>query len=121
MAQIRHWHDPCYITGTTNPTASHKDLTMTNHTPLPLRHDNILGVCEAIGQDFGFNPLWLRLAFIAPIFFAPTAAIATYLCLGLVVAASRWFAPDTQSEAPHLVSAHGITSAEADEAFPIAA
>ena len=45
---------------------------MTNTTPLPLRNDTILGVCEAIGQDFGFNPLWLRLAFIAPLFFAPS-------------------------------------------------
>jgi phage shock protein C len=78
----------------TNLTASHKDETMTNQTPLPLRHDNILGVCEAIGQDFGFNPLWLRLAFIAPIFYDPTVSIAAYLGLGLVVAATRWFAPD---------------------------
>ena len=54
-----------------NLTAMPKDETMTNQTPLPLRNDTILGVCEAIGQDFGFNPLWLRLAFIAPIFFAP--------------------------------------------------
>jgi len=78
----------------TNLTASHKDETMTNQTPLPLRHDNILGVCEAIGQDFGFNPLYLRLAFIAPIFFAPMASIAAYFGLGVVVAATRWFAPD---------------------------
>lgn len=67
---------------------------MTNQTPLPLRNDTILGVCEAIGQDFGFNPLWLRLAFIAPIFFAPTAAIGAYLGLGVVVAGSRYFAPN---------------------------
>src|SRR4029453_3067215 len=84
----------------TNLTASHKDRTMTNQTPLPLRHDNILGVCEAIGQDFGFNPLYLRLAFIVPIFFAPAAAIAAYLGLGLVVAASRWFAPDQVAPQP---------------------
>jgi phage shock protein C len=86
----------------TNLTASHKDETMTNQTPLPLRHDNILGVCEAIGQDFGFNPLYLRLAFIAPIFFAPMEGIAAYLGLGLVVAATRWFAPDQQVPAPEL-------------------
>ena len=94
----------------TNLTASHKDETMTNQTPLPLRHDNILGVCEAIGQDFGFNPLWLRLAFIAPIFFAPMAAIATYLGLGLIVAASRWFAPD--QAAPQLAAEQEAEPAE---------
>ena len=75
-------------------TASQKDETMTKTTPLPLRNDTILGVCEAIGQDFGFNPLWLRLAFIAPLFFAPTAAFAAYFGLGLVVAATRYFAPN---------------------------
>ena len=66
---------------------------MTNQTPLPLRNDTILGVCEAIGEDFGFNPLWLRLAFVATIFFAPVAGLAAYLGLGLVVAATRFFAP----------------------------
>ena len=39
-----------------NLTASHKEETMTNQTPLPLRSDTILGVCEAIGQDF--DPMW---------------------------------------------------------------
>jgi phage shock protein C len=65
-----------------------------NATPLPLRSDTILGVCEAIGQDFGFNANWLRLAFIVPIFFAPVACVAAYLGLGLVVAATRYFAPN---------------------------
>ena len=77
-----------------NLTASHKELNMTNQTPLPLRSDTLLGVCEAIGQDFGFNPTYLRLAFIAPLFVAPTAAIAAYLGLGAVVAATRLLVRD---------------------------
>lgn len=77
----------------TNPIASHKEPTMTSQTPLPLRSDTILGVCEAIGQDFGFNPTWLRLAFIAPLFYAPVASVAAYFGLGLIVAASRLVAP----------------------------
>jgi len=77
-----------------NLTASHKEQTMTNQTPLPLRNDTILGVCEAIGQDFGFNPLWLRLAFIAPLFFAPYVAVGAYFCLGLIVATTRWLVKD---------------------------
>ncbi len=77
-----------------NLTLMPKEPTMTNQTPLPLRHDTILGVCEAIGQDFGFNPMWLRLAFIAPVFIAPTAAIAAYLALGAVVAATHHFFPN---------------------------
>ncbi len=92
---------------------------MTNQTPLPLRNDTILGVCEAIGQDFGFNPLWLRLAFIAPIFFAPSAAIAAYLGLGVVVAATRYFAPNKPAS-QQLVDVKA-TSVEEDNALPMAA
>jgi phage shock protein PspC (stress-responsive transcriptional regulator) len=77
-----------------NLTASHKDETMTSQTPLPLRSDTILGVCEAIGQDFGFNPLWLRLAFVLPVFISPMYAIGAYLALGAVVATTRYFAPN---------------------------
>ena len=72
-----------------NLTATQKEPNMTTQTMLPLRHDTILGVCEAIGQDFGFNPTWLRLAFIAPIFFAPVWTVAAYLGLGVLVAATR--------------------------------
>lgn len=106
-----------------NLTTVPKDQIMTKTTPLPLRNDTILGVCEAIGRDFGFNPIWLRLAFIAPLFFAPTAAIAAYLGLGVVVGLTNWFAPDKHNDAPHLVSSHEVTkvNAEADEALPIAA
>ena len=102
-----------------NLTASHKEQIMTNQTPLPLRNDTILGVCEAIGQDFGFNPLWLRLAFIAPIFFAPLAAIGAYLALGAVVAATRYFAP-SKPASEQLVNAKAVDMAEADS-LPMAA
>jgi phage shock protein PspC (stress-responsive transcriptional regulator) len=103
-----------------NLTASHKEKKMTNQTPLPLRNDTIFGVCEAIGQDFGFNPLYLRLAFIAPLFFAPVASVAAYLGLGLVVAATRLLVRDRKpAAAPQLASTN---SPEVEvEPLPIAA
>lgn len=61
---------------------------------LLLRNDTILGVCEAIGQDFGFHPNWLRLLFGSLFYFNPVAVIGTYLALGVVVAATRWIAPN---------------------------
>jgi phage shock protein C len=61
--------------------------------PLPLRNDTILGVCEAIGEDFGFNANWLRLVFAATFYFAPVIVVSTYVGLGLLVAATRYFAP----------------------------
>ena len=88
-------------------------------TPLPLRNDTILGVCEAIGRDFGFNPIWLRLAFIAPLFFAPSLAIAAYFGLALVVGAVNWFSPDKPAS-EQIVDAKA-TVVEEDEALPIAA
>src|SRR5215210_1566638 len=93
-----------------------KDETMTDQTPLPLRNDTILGVCEAIGQEFGFNPLWLRLAFIPPLFFSMSLTVAAYLGLGLIVAATRWFAADKVADAPKLVASNPAADAEADEA-----
>ena len=58
------------------------------------RDDTLLGVCQAIGEDFGFNPLFLRIAFAAVLFWSPIGAFAGYAVLGGVVAFSRWMAPD---------------------------
>lgn len=60
---------------------------------LPLRSDTFLGVCEAIGQDLGINPNWLRVAFAPLILLSPAATIGAYLALGAVVAGSRWLFP----------------------------
>ena len=89
-----------------------------NTTPLPLRNDTLLGVCEAIGQDFGFNPLYLRLAFIAPLFLAPGASVAAYLGLGVVVAATRLTVRDKPAS-EQLVEATATVVSE--EPLPIAA
>ncbi|HEV2599039.1 PspC domain-containing protein [Sphingopyxis sp.] len=62
-------------------------------TNLFRRRDTFFGICEAVGQDFGFNPLWLRLAFIAPLFFFPAQTFMAYFALGLVVLASRLIFP----------------------------
>jgi len=73
---------------------------MTDQTvALPFRTETILGVCEAIGQDFGFNANWLRVPFAALILISPLWVIGTYLALGVLVAFSRWMAPNKQSPA----------------------
>ena len=65
----------------------------TTYTPLPLRAHTILGVCEAIGEDFGFNPVLLRIPFAASVLVSPTWAIVAYLALGAIVLASRLLFP----------------------------
>lgn len=69
-------------------------------TNLMLRNDTILGVCEALGRDFGFNPNWLRVAFCLPVFWNPAVVAVAYLALGLVVAATRLAFPDRYAELP---------------------
>lgn len=66
--------------------------------PLPLRGDTILGVCEAIGQDLGFNPNWLRIPFAALILWNPLVIVGLYLGLGCVVATARWYFPAEQEQ-----------------------
>jgi len=63
------------------------------------RSDTFLGICEALGQDLGFNANILRIALGVGVLFAPIAVLATYALLGLAVAVSRTLVPVTQPEA----------------------
>ena len=92
---------------------------MPNATALPLRHDTVLGVCEALGQDFRFNPLWLRLAFAGLFYWFPLAVIGTYFGLGIVVAASRFLAPVPAAALPADSEEEALI--EADQPLPLAA
>lgn len=58
------------------------------------RNDTLLGVCEAIGHDLGFNPNFLRVPLASGIIFAPLVMVGIYLTLGALVFASRTFFPD---------------------------
>ena len=64
-----------------------------NQVALPLRSHTIFGVCEAIGEDFGFNPTFLRVPLAASVVASPVFAVAAYLGLGLIVLASRMMFP----------------------------
>ena len=64
-----------------------------NEVALPLRSHTILGVCEAIGEDFGFNPTFLRVPLAASVIYSPMIAIGVYFALGLAVLASRLLFP----------------------------
>jgi phage shock protein PspC (stress-responsive transcriptional regulator) len=58
-----------------------------------MRPHTVFGVCEGIGEDLGFNPVYLRILFAGGIYFAPAAVIGTYLFLGAAVAFARWAYP----------------------------
>jgi phage shock protein C len=84
-----------YERGSPSAAAKGKDKMMQTETEnLFRRRDTFFGICEAVGQDFGFNPLYLRLAFIAPLFFFPVQTFAAYFALGFIVLASRLLFPN---------------------------
>jgi len=82
---------------------------------LLLRNDTFFGVCEGLGEDFGFHANWLRVAFAASFYFSPMIVIGTYFGLGLLVAVSRFAFPDRRSTATATGAAHLVASAEATD------
>lgn len=60
---------------------------------------NMFGVCACIAEDFGFNPLWLRLAFALPLIWAPVQVIIAYFALGVIVLSSRLIFPNRKPAA----------------------
>lgn len=53
------------------------------------REDTLFGACQGLADDFGFNPLWVRLPFALLLFWSPTAAFAGYAALCGLVMISR--------------------------------
>jgi len=64
-----------------------------SHPSLFARHDTFFGVCEAIGQDFGFHSNYVRLAVGLGLLLSPLATVAAYIGAGVLVAISRWIYP----------------------------
>lgn len=72
------------------------------------RSDTFLGICEALGQDLGFNANWLRIALGVGVLFAPVAVLATYALLGLAVVVSRALFPVNVPEAGRPTVVHEV-------------
>jgi phage shock protein C len=87
-----------------------------NQVALPLRSHTILGVCEAVGEDFGFNPTYLRIPFAASVLYSPTYAVLAYLAFGLVVLASRLLFPKKTKPAAEATVRPEARISVADEA-----
>jgi phage shock protein C len=70
-----------------------------NQVALPLRSHTILGVCEALGEDFGFNPVFLRIPLAESVIWSTMIAFGTYFALGAVVLVSRLLFPKPKAAA----------------------
>ena len=69
------------------------------------REDTVLGVCHALGEDFRFNPILLRLVFATGLFINPFMTIAAYFAVGAVVLVSRLISPNPRRPRPVVVEA----------------
>ncbi|HKR23723.1 MAG TPA: PspC domain-containing protein [Allosphingosinicella sp.] len=59
-----------------------------------MRDDTFFGVCEALGEDFGFNANYLRVALGVSLLLSPVAMIGAYAAGAVVVMFSRLVAPN---------------------------
>lgn len=57
------------------------------------KKDNLFGICAALGEEFHFNPLYLRLALAISLLWNPTIVFAVYFYTGFVLLAARWVFP----------------------------
>ena len=67
-----------------------------SNTLTPSR-DNLFGVCHTLSEDFGINPLYLRVAFGIALLWNPAAVVAIYSALGGLVALAHWLYPNVRS------------------------
>jgi phage shock protein PspC (stress-responsive transcriptional regulator) len=89
---------------------------------LPLRSHTILGVCEGIGEDFGFNPTYLRVPLATMVLWSIEYAIIAYFALGLVVLASRMIFPQKKVlRAEDALAAEAPANEEERADLPLAA
>jgi len=82
------------------------------YVPVTLRAHTILGVCEAIGEDFGISPYWLRIPLAASVLLSPMMAIGAYLALGGVVLLSRLLFPRPKAVQSEIVEKPAIAANE---------
>jgi len=60
------------------------------------REDTLLGVCAALGEDFGFNPLWPRMIFAVLLLWNPVVVLSTYFGLFALIVVSRLIFPNAR-------------------------
>lgn len=83
------------------------------------RDDTFFGVCEGLGEDFGFHPNILRLALTLLLFFNPMAAVVAYAGCGVIVLATRLLVPNPKMPQQPVVESEERRDEEEAELDPI--
>ncbi len=86
-----------------------------------MRADTLTGTCQAISEDFGFNPLFLRVAFAFGLFWSAGWTVGVYLALGCAVLVSRLIFPDRKALAEGVHGQPAEPQGDNDETTPLLA
>jgi phage shock protein PspC (stress-responsive transcriptional regulator) len=87
------------------------------HTNLIARDDTFLGVCQGMAEDFGFNPLYLRVALSVALLWNPEIVLGVYAALALIVLFSRLVFPNPRIK-PAATSAEPVAAVAAPAPDP---
>jgi phage shock protein PspC (stress-responsive transcriptional regulator) len=79
------------------------------------RDDTLFGVCEALGEDLGFNPLPLRIALGVLLLWNPVVVVSAYFGAGVLVMVTRWAFPNRRPAAQDAASEPGPLAAQNDD------
>jgi len=58
--------------------------------PAQSPRDNLFGVCHALGETFGFNPLYLRIALLVAVMVNAEIALLAYFGAGVAVLVAKF-------------------------------
>ncbi len=74
----------------------------TTDTAAARKKASLIGICQAVGDGFGFNPDFLRIALAVMLLVNPVYVLVVYGILGVTVLASRLLVREPRRPAtPH--------------------
>ena len=62
---------------------------MSNQIANESPRDNLFGICHALGQIFGFNPLYLRVALLVGVMLDAEVSLIAYFGAGIAVLVAK--------------------------------
>ena len=81
---------------------------MSNQIANESPRDNLFGICHALGDIFGFNPLFLRIALLVGVMLNAEYALVAYFAAGIAVLVAKLA---TRSSSKRVVKAKQLVHA----------
>ena len=72
---------------------------MSNQIANESPRDNLFGICHALGEIFGFNPLFLRIALLMGVMLNAEYALVAYFAAGIAVLVAKLATRSSNSRA----------------------